>query len=554
MTPHMDISSPSKYVVLAILDGWGIAHDSPGNAITRANTPNIDRLTQNFPHTQLTASGQAVGLPRGEDGNTETGHLNLGAGSIIYQDLERINMAIAEGSFFTNQVLIGAIEHAKENNSKLHLMGLLGAGGVHSNSEHIYAILHLCNEKDFRNVFLHIFTDGRDSPNMSSKTYISELMSVMKKENVGTIASVMGRYWAMDRDLHWDRTEKAFNALTMGVGNHSASISEAIDQSYKKGLTDEFIEPTVIVDKSEKPIALIGENDSVLFFNFRVDRPRQLSKAFVFEDFSLANQIHSFDPHSIDYEKSHVSTTRSLNVAPFQRKEKIKNLYFATMTEYEKPLTEHGAKPAFPPKPVRNPIGKVVSESGKKQLRITESEKERFVTYYFNGLREEPFEGEEKIIVPSPAVPTYDLQPEMSCPQVTESVLSSINTNKYQFIVVNFPNADMVGHTGSIGPAVKAIETVDEAVGKLAEKVLYSGGTLVVTADHGNAEEMINLSTGHIDTEHSTNPVPFIVVDKRFEGKADVLPNGILADVAPTILALLGIAIPAEMTGSNLLS
>lgn len=541
-----------KFVVLMILDGWGLAPPGPGNAIDLASTPNMHRLMASYPHTELEASGQAVGLPRGEDGNTETGHLNIGAGIIVYQALERINMSIAEGSFFQNEILNGAIDHAESNNSNVHLMGLIGAGGVHSDIEHLFALIQLARRRTFTRVFLHLFTDGRDSPTTAAKTYISEIKRVMDNEKVGQIASVMGRYWAMDRDQRWERTKRAYEALTLGVGNHVERIEDAIDQSYSKGKTDEFIEPTLLT-KNNEPVALIKENDSVIFFNFRIDRPRQLSKAFVFDEFEKANLTYDFDPHRVKYEKSHEQKNPLTSAMTFDRKVKISNLYFATMTEYSKALTEQGAKTAFPPIPVNEPLGKVVSENGLKQLRITESEKERFVTFYFNGLREAPFKNEDRIIIPSPSVPTYDQKPEMSSDLVTSTVLEKLKANEYSLTVLNFPNADMVGHTGNIGPAVKAIETLDDCIGKIANYVHAYDGLALITADHGNAEEMINKETGEIDTEHSINRVPFIAVSKRLLGGTKSLPSGILADIAPTILSVMNLPIPSSMTGRNLL-
>lgn len=541
-----------RFVILAILDGWGLAAKNPGNAVALADTPNIERLTASYPHTELEASGEAVGLPRGEDGNTETGHLNIGAGMIIYQALERINMAIAEGSFFENKVLTGAIEHCKKNNSDLHLMGLVGAGGVHSNINHLYALIQFAKRKRFNQVFLHLFTDGRDSPPTSAKIYINEIKKAIAKERVGKIASIMGRYWSMDRDNNWPRTEKAYLALTKGQGLLSDSSEQAIDQSYQKGEMDEFIQPTLITQNDGKPLALIKENDGVIFFNFRIDRPRQLSKAFVFDNLDEAAKLSDFDPHGVTYDKTHTKIKPNIEKA-FERGPRIKNLYFATMTQYSKPIVKAGAKVAFPPVPVEKPLGKVIAENKIHQLRITESEKERFVTFYFNGLREKPFTNEDRIILPSPAVPTYDQKPEMAANEITETLLAKMADFKYSFVVVNYPNADMVGHTGNIGPTVKAIETVDACIGKLANFTHAYDGVLVITADHGNAEEMINKQTGEIDTEHSTNKVPFIVVSKRLLGNKQTLTQGILADIAPTILTVMGIEVPNHMTGRNLL-
>jgi 2,3-bisphosphoglycerate-independent phosphoglycerate mutase len=535
-----------KLVVLAILDGWGIAAADPGNAITQANTVNFSKFWLSYPHTNLAASGQAVGLPRGEDGNTETGHINLGAGRIVYQELERINMAIADGSFFKTPALLEAIKHAKENNSAVHIMGLIGAGGVHSNVDHLLALINLCSLEKFDRVYLHLFTDGRDSPPTSAKTYVKRIEEVISREKIGKIASIMGRYWAMDRDQRWERTEKAYNALTSGEGNLVKTAYDAIDSSYSEGKTDEFIEPSLVADEAGKPLALIKENDSVIFFNFRIDRPRQLTKVFVYSDFKKANI--ALDKKSVDEEKS------GKKEEPFKRRVYFKNLYFVTMTAYGALIIEEGAKPAFPPEVLDNPISAIISASNMRQLKITESEKERFVTFYFNGLREHPFPGEERVIIPSLKVPTYDQKPEMSSAEITKTILSRLGTGEYQFCVVNYPNADMVGHTGNIGATVKAVEILDENIGKLANFVLSADGVLIITADHGNAEEMINASTKEIDTEHSTNPVPFIAISHRFVGNSRMLQTGILADVAPTILNLLGIKPPTSMTGKDLLS
>ncbi|MCK5506835.1 MAG: 2,3-bisphosphoglycerate-independent phosphoglycerate mutase, partial [Thermodesulfovibrionia bacterium] len=529
-------------------DGWGLAAPGPGNAISQSKTVNMNKFKASYPNGQIQASGEAVGLPRGEDGNTETGHLNLGAGRIVYQNLERINMSIADGTFFKNDILIKAVRYAKNNNSKLHLMGLVGAGGVHSNLEHLFSLLRLASQEKFNNLFIHIFTDGRDSPPTSAKTYVSKISSEIKKENVGSIASIMGRYWAMDRDQRWDRTSKAYFALTKGEGNLVSSVEVAIEDSYSKGKTDEFIEPSLVTNKNGKPLALIENNDSVIFYNFRIDRPRQLSKAFVFSDFSKANITYDFEPYKIKYQKTHIkeSLQKPKPKDPFPRGENIKSLYFVTMTEYSMQLSKEGATPAFPPEVIDNPIGSVISSKGLRQLRITESEKERFVTYYFNGLRDKAFPLEERIIVPSSSVSTYDQKPEMSSEKITNSIISKLSTMDYKFAVVNYPNPDMVGHTGNIGPTVKAIEFVDECIGKLANCVIAYDGAILITSDHGNAEEMINLSTGEIDTEHSSNPVPVIIIGKPYLGKPQKLIKGILADIAPTILGLLNIIPPAN--------
>lgn len=549
----MNPDSP-KFVVLTVLDGWGIAHAGPGNAISQAAVPNMSRFVAEYPHTQLGASGESVGLPHGEVGNTETGHLNLGAGRIVYQDLQRINLSIADGSFFDNSVLISAIDHAKTNNSNLHFMGLVGAGGVHSNVEHLYALIDMAKRHGFTKVFLHLFTDGRDSPPTASKTYIEQLREVITREGVGQIATIMGRYWAMDRDMRWDRTAKAYIALTKGEGHLVKTPEEAIDLSYSEGKTDEFIDPSICTDATGKPISLIKENDSVVFFNFRIDRPRQLSRAFVFEDFTKANAPSGFDPYAVKYQKTHLPKEPQGAEEPFARGPRIANLCFVTMTEYGKPIVDAGALVAFPPEIVKIPLGRVISEAGYKQLRASESEKERFVTFYFNGQQEIGFEGEDHLIIPSPKIATYDLMPEMSARNLVNSVLQKLKDfPDYKFILINFANADMVGHTGNIGATANACSVVDECLKKLEDWVVTYGGMMIITADHGNAEEMIDAGTGEIETEHSANPVPFVAVSKEFSGKADTLISGILADVAPTILKILGIEVPGSMTGRNLL-
>ena len=550
----MKSNPQKKRVVLLILDGWGIAKPGPGNAISLAKTVNINRLWASYPHTQLKASGEAVGLPRGECGNTETGHLNLGAGRIVYQDLERINMSIADGSLFKNAVLIEAINHAKKNNSTLHYMGLIGAGGVHSNLEHLFALVTLAKRHQFNNLYLHLFTDGRDSPPTSSLSYIDKLNEVLKNEGTGKIASVMGRYWAMDRDRRWDRTAKAYLALTKGEASLVKSCEEAIKNSYADGKTDEFVEPALITDKEGNPISLIGNNDAVIFFNFRIDRPRQLTAAFIVEDFSDSSLALDFDPYLERYEMTHIPAKVAEYQKTFNRGSRIQNLFFATMTEYSQSLVDAGAKVALPPEKVNIPLGRAVADANLRQLRVAESEKERFVTYYFNGQRETAFPGEERIIVPSPNVPTYDHAPSMSANEISDKLLKALKSDSaFSFTLVNFANLDMVGHTGNIGPTIKACEIVDDCVGKISNFILAFGGTLIITADHGNAEEMINLHSGETDTEHSINPVPFIAVSKRFQGKSKMLQYGILADIAPTVLHLLEIKQPTAMTGRNLL-
>jgi 2,3-bisphosphoglycerate-independent phosphoglycerate mutase len=432
-------------------------------------------------------------------------------------------------------------------------MGLIGAGGVHSNIEHLFALIDLCKRNNFDRVFLHLFTDGRDSPPTAAKIYISQLREVLTRQSIGQIASIMGRYWAMDRDMRWDRTAKAYMCLTHGEGQLVKTPEEGIDASYAEGKTDEFIPPCIMVAPDGKPLALIKDNDSVIFFNFRIDRPRQLSRAFVFEDFSKANLPVGFDPYLVKYQKTHLPQPNTNVGEPFNRGPRLNNLYFATMTEYEKAIVEADAKIVFPPEVVKLPLGRVISEAGYKQLRASESEKERFVTFYFNGQQESAFDGEDRLIVASPKVATYDLKPEMSARELTSQIIERLNNSPdYKFVLINYANADMVGHTGNIGAAVKACEVVDECLGKLNDWVSAYGGYMLITADHGNVEEMINAETGAIDTEHSNNPVPFIAVSPKLIGKSVTLTAGILADVAPTVLKLLGIDTPSKMTGHNL--
>lgn len=537
-------------VVLVILDGWGLAEPGPGNAISLAKTPTMDMLTSSFPHTTLEAAGEAVGLPRGEDGNTETGHLNIGAGQIVFQDLSRINMAIADGTFLTNPAFLNAVRHVRSTKSTLHLIGLIGASGVHSALEHLFALMRLAKVHQPLRVALHLVTDGRDSPPTSALTYIAEVKRHILDIGVGSIASVMGRYFAMDRDQRWDRTAKAYFALTKGEGITAKSPEEAVTTSYDTGKTDEFIEPTVIIDDDGKPVALVAENDAVIFFNFRIDRPRQLTKAFVLQDFEKDAYKEDFDPYAIKYFKRHIRE-RKAGAALFDRGERIQNLYGVTMTQYESNLP---VDVAFPPQFIQMPLGRVISEHGFRQIRIAETEKERFVTYYFNGQREEPLPGEDRVILPSPSVPTYDLAPQMATRELADLVCEKVRSGMYQFVVANVACPDMVAHTGNLQATIAACETADEFLESVFPVVLASGGALVVTADHGNAEELINPVTHEVDTEHSCARVPFIVAASNFHSQPIELATGILADIAPTILSLMGVPKPATMTGMNLLS
>jgi len=531
-------------VVLIILDGWGLAPPGPGNAVTLAKTPNFNKFWAAYPHTQLLASGEAVGLPKGEDGNSEVGHLNLGAGQIVFQDLPRINMSIADGSFYQIPAFKQVVEHVRKNNSNLHLLGLIGSGGVHSSLEHLFALLKLAKNENLTNVYLHLFTDGRDSPPTSALIYINKVQSEIEKLGVGKIATLCGRYFAMDRDHRWERTQKAYDLLTQGKGDSVVSIKDALKQSYEKGVTDEFLEPMVL-DKN----GLIKDHDGVIFFNFRIDRPRQLTKALILPDFEKIKITKiAFDPYAEkygwhQYQKPEATTT-------FKRKKVLKDLFLVTMTEYEKNLP---VQVAFPPEIVKMPLARILSENNFHQFHLSETEKERFVTYYFDGQREEPFPGEDWLEIPSPKVATYDLKPEMSAREVTKEVLWRLQIASDDFILINFANPDMVGHTGVLQAGIKACEVVDECLGKIVEVVNNLGGVTVITADHGNVEEMIDPVTGEVDTEHSNNPVPFIVVGHQFS-QARLLSQGILADVAPTILKIMGIERTNSMTGRNLLS
>lgn len=541
-----------KSVVLIVLDGYGLAPPGPGNAVYLANPNIFNTLMYSFPNTTLKASGEAVGLPPMDVGNTEVGHINLGAGRIVYQDFPRINMSIADGSFFKNQVFLDAIAHVKKTGGKLHFIGLVGEGFVHSSVEHLHSLLHSAKENGITQAFVHAITDGRDSPPQAAQNTIAALEEKMKTIGVGTIASVAGRYYAMDRDRRWERIEKAYVSLTQGSAQLSKTAADVISESYKKSITDEFIEPTNIDSGSGKPIALVEHGDAVIFFNFRIDRPRELTKAFVLDNFEKdANLIKSHDPYEVEYQKSHLEQHQTPTNPPFKRGPKIENLFFVTLTEYEKDLPTHIA---YPPAIVNIPLSRVISEKGFHQIHMSESEKERFVTYYFNGLRDQSFPQEDHTIIPSPKVPTYDQKPEMSANELTNELIKKIREEKYQFILVNFANADMVGHTGSIEASIKAVKVLDECLDRITKVTLTMDTTVLITADHGNVEQKINPTTGQISTEHTSNPVPFIVVDRAYQGRVVKLQSGILADVAPTILHLLDILVPGDMTGRNLLA
>lgn len=507
-----------KPVMLMILDGFGIAEKSEGNAVALANKPNFDRLVKEYPNTQLQASGMAVGLPEGQMGNSEVGHLNIGAGRIVYQELTRITKAIEDGDFFENEALIKAMKNAKENNASLHLMGLLSDGGVHSHIDHLKGLLEFAKKEGLQKVYVHAFMDGRDVPPSSGKDFIIKAEEMMKEVGVGQIATVSGRYYAMDRDNRWERVQLAYNAIVLGEGEKASSAVEAIDNSYHDEKTDEFVLPCVI-EEDGHPTATIKNGDSVVFFNFRPDRARELTRAINDKEF-----------------------------AGFKRE--TLNLTFVTMTQYDKTL--EGVNIAFKPQTLVNTLGEYVSSKGLEQLRIAETEKYAHVTFFFNGGVEKENPGEERKVIPSPKVATYDLKPEMSAYEVTDELLNRLDQDKYDMIILNFANPDMVGHTGVVQAAVKAIEAVDECLGKIVDKVLEKDGTVFITADHGNAETEIDFSTGNPFTAHTTNPVPFVWVSNNIDGRT--LKNGKLADIAPTMLNVMNLEVPEEMTGECLIT
>jgi len=517
-------------IVLVILDGWGVAPPSPGNAITQANTPVFKRLITTYPTCVLQASGEAVGLPWGEMGNSEVGHLTIGAGRILYQDLPRINHSIIDKSFFVNQHLMRAIEQVKAHNSQLHLLGLVSSGGVHSSIDHLYALLDLAVAQGLNRVVVHAILDGRDTAFNSGQGFLKDLENKMKKIKCGRLASLMGRFYAMDRDKHWERTQAAYEAIVNGQGKPAATASEAIKSSYQARVYDEEIVPTVI-RQQDQPVGLLADNDALIFFNFRSDRARQLTQALT---------VPGFDKFPV---------------------KRFNNLLVVTMTEYDKNLP---VEVAFPAEQVEHPLAALLSAAGLRQLHLAETEKYAHVTYFFNGGREQVYPGEEHVLIPSPRVSSYDQKPQMSARGITDRFLQEIRRGYYDFTVINYANADMVAHTGNLPATIKAIETLDQCLGEVVANTLEFNGTVLITADHGNAEELINLQTGAVDKEHSTSPVPFIVASHALEHKAisgqpvvddlsQLIPCGLLADVAPTILHILNLPKPKEMTGQSLL-
>lgn len=513
-------------VTLIVMDGYGCNPRSDGNAIAAANRPVLSRLWDEDPHTELGASGLSVGLPEGQMGNSEVGHLNLGAGKVVYQDFTKISQAIRDGSFYENPTIVEAMAHVKDNGSALHVIGLIGVGGVHAHVSHLFAVMEAARRAGVDRVFIHAITDGRDTAPTDGIEAARAVEARAAEIGVGAIATVSGRYYSMDRDKRWDRTRLAYDAMVHGRGPTAPSAEDAILRSYDTGVTDEFIMPTVIVAGPDgKPLATVSDGDSVVFFNFRTDRPRQLVRALVMPDF-----------------------------AEFDRGPQLRDLYFVTMTAYEKDVPTHVA---FQSTDVTMPLARVLSERGLHQLHAAETEKYAHVTFFFNGGHEQPFPGEDRILIPSPReVGTYDKKPEMSGREVAEATAEAIDTGTYRFVLVNFANADMVGHTGVMDAAIKAVETVDAGVGQVVDATTRQGGVTLITADHGNAEQMINYLTGGPYTAHTvSNPVPFILVPGQHSDLQDarLRHGGVLSDVAPTVLQLLGIPKPHDMTGTSLI-
>ena len=507
-----------KPTVLMILDGFGLNDNTEANAVAQAKTPVIDGLMKDYPFVKGYASGLAVGLPDGQMGNSEVGHLNMGAGRIVYQELTRITKEIEDGDFFKNEALLKGMENVKKNGSDLHLYGLLSDGGVHSHITHLYGLLEMAKKQGISNVYVHCFLDGRDTAPTSGKGFIEALEAKMKELGVGQIASISGRYYVMDRDNRWDRVEKAYNALANGEGETAESAVAAMEASYAKDVTDEFLVPTVIT-KDGKALATVKDNDTVIFFNFRPDRAREITRAF------CADEFDGFDRGA------------------------RKNVTYVCFTEYD--VTIPNKEVAFKKVELKNTFGQYLAAHGKTQARIAETEKYAHVTFFFNGGVEEPNEGEDRILVKSPKVATYDLQPEMSAPEVCDKLCAAIRSDKYDVIIINFANPDMVGHTGILDAAVKAVETVDTCVGKAVEALKEVDGQMFICADHGNAEQLVDYETGAPLTAHTTNPVPFILVNA--DPAYGLAEDGCLADIIPTLIELMGMEQPAEMTGKSLL-
>ncbi|MCR8844913.1 2,3-bisphosphoglycerate-independent phosphoglycerate mutase [Paenibacillus sp. SC116] len=509
--------SAPRPVALIIMDGFGLRGTEEGNAVAQAKKPNYDRYMSQYPNTTLVACGEAVGLPQGQMGNSEVGHLNIGAGRIVYQDLTRITKSIREGEFYDNQTLIGAVNYAKTNNKALHIYGLLSDGGVHSHIDHTFAMLDLCKKEGLTEVYVHAFLDGRDVAPDSAIGYLEQLQAKIQEVGIGKIATVQGRYYAMDRDKRWERLEKSYRAMVYADGPKYHDPIEAVKKSYEQSIFDEFVMPTVIVDEQDQPVGLVKSEDAVIFLNFRPDRAIQLSQVFTNSDFQ-----------GFDRGENHPT-----------------GLYFVCLTLFSETV---GGFVAYKPKELDNTFGEVLVQHGKKQLRIAETEKYPHVTFFFSGGRDVELPGEKRVLINSPKVATYDLQPEMSAYEVAEAAVNEINSDQFDAIILNFANPDMVGHSGMLEPTIKAVEVTDECMGKVVEAVLAKGGVAIITADHGNAD-MVFDENGRPHTAHTTNPVPFILTSNDVELRED----GILADIAPTMLELLNLPKPVEMTGASLL-
>lgn len=507
------MSQRKKPLVLMILDGWGYREAAPDNAITTASTPVMDKLWQNYPHALVDGSGSAVGLPKGQMGNSEVGHVNLGAGRVVFQDFTRISKSIEDGEFFTNPVLTNSVTAAVDADGAVHIMGLLSPGGVHSHEDHIIAMIELAARQGAKTIYLHAFLDGRDTPPKSARPSIERIEALFERLGVGRFASLSGRFYAMDRDNRWERVEQSYSAIYHGRGQHTAmNAFEALDAAYERGESDEFVTPVTI----GQPVT-IDNGDAVLFMNFRADRAREMTRAFTDD-----------------------------NLDTFERGHQKKLSAFVMLTEYAAGLN---ADCAFPPEPLHNVLGEWLAKQNKTQLRISETEKYAHVTFFFSGGRETEFDGEKRVLIPSPNVKTYDMQPEMSSEQLTDELVNAIESGEFDTIICNYPNGDMVGHTGSFDAAVKACEAVDHSVGRVIEALTSVGGEALITADHGNAEQMSDASTGQAHTAHTSELVPFIYVGRKASPR-----DGVLSDVAPTMLHLMGLEQPAEMTGTTLMT
>ena len=506
---------PGKKVILVIMDGWGLGQVASSDAIQNANVPFTNSLYKKYPNSTLVTCGEAVGLPDGQMGNSEVGHLNLGAGRVVYQELQRINVAVKNGSFASNELLLNAIRFAKSNNKPLHLLGLVSNGGVHSHINHLKAIIDVCKHEEFSEVYIHAFTDGRDCDPKSGLGFIKELQAHLNNA-VGKIASVSGRYYAMDRDKRWERIKLAYDALVNGSGEKATDALQAVENSYAKNITDEFIKPTIIIDEGQQPLGLIREGDVAICFNFRTDRCREITQVLTQTD------MQGYDMKKL-------------------------SLHYTTMTEYDQ--TFKNIHIIFETDNLNNTLGEILGKNGRTQIRIAETEKYPHVTFFFSGGREIPFEGEKRIMIPSPKVVTYDLKPEMSAFEVTEALLPEIKNKTADFICLNYANADMIGHTGVWAAAIKAVETVDKCVEQIITTGLENGYTIFLTADHGNSDYMIN-EDGSPNTAHTMNAVPFFIISKDWKGK---IKSGKLGDIAPTILKMMDIPVPKEMTGEILI-